>query len=128
LAGDSRIFGDLDCDGELNTRDNQSALRAILDKSPLTATGECPPVGKNTMVQVSRLGNPLVNEVVIPVGMKDVFNKSQPKDDGQFASFVTDPELAGLLNLVYNGILTPIPAHDRSDLVTVFLTGVPTVT
>ena len=80
------------------------------------------------MVQVSRLGNPLVNEVVIPVGKKDLFNMSQPKDDGQFASYVTDPELAGLLNLVYNGILTPIPTSNRTDLVTVFLTGVPTVT
>jgi len=47
-------------------------------------------------VQVSRLGMPLVNEVVIPVGLKDKWNGSKPTDDGQFAKYVTDPELARL--------------------------------
>ena len=127
LTGNSRLFGDLNCDSAFGPPDLQQGLKSFLDQQT-NQQPKCPPIGRNTMVQVSRLGNPLVNEVVIPVGMKDIFNKSEPKDDGQFASFVTDPELAGLLNLVYNGILTPIPAHDRSDLVTVFLTGVPTVT
>lgn len=72
-------------------------------------------------VQISRLGNPLVNEVVIPVGKKDKFNGSQPKNDGQFASHVVDPELPKLIQAVY-GI--PAPATLRNDLVSVFLTGV----
>jgi len=72
--------------------------------------------------QVSRLGMPLVNEVVIPVGQKDRFNASQPKDDAQFGKFVTDPELARLIEAIY-GIKAP--ATPRNDLVQVFLTGVP---
>ena len=72
-------------------------------------------------VQVSRLGMPLVNEVVIPVGLKDRFNASVPADDTQFLSHVTDPELPKLIELIY-GI--PAPATPRDDLVAVFLTGV----
>ena len=73
-------------------------------------------------VQVSRLGMPLVNEVVIPVGQKDKWNGSKPSDDGQFLSYVTDPEVPKLLQAIY-GI--PAPATPRNDLVSVFLTGVP---
>ena len=54
-------------------------------------------------VQVSRLGMPLVNEVVVPVGLKDYFNASKPKDDAQFLPAVNDPELPHLLNAVYPG-------------------------
>lgn len=73
-------------------------------------------------VQVSRLGMPLVNEVVIPLAKKDPFNASAPTSDGQFLSYVTNPELATLFNALY-GI--PVPPAPRNDLVTVFLTGVP---
>ncbi len=52
-------------------------------------------------VQVSRLGMPLVNEVVIPVGQKDKWNGSKPTDDGQFLSYVTDPEVPKLLQAIY---------------------------
>jgi hypothetical protein len=72
--------------------------------------------------QVSRLGMPLVNEVVIPVGKKDRFNASAPRQDAQFGEHVTDPELARLIEAVY-GI--DAPATPRNDLVQVFLTGVP---
>jgi hypothetical protein len=72
-------------------------------------------------VQVSRLGNPLVNEVVIPVGMKDHFNASEPRGDAQFLKYVTDPELPKLVEAIY-GIKAP--ATPRNDLVSVFLTGV----
>ena len=75
-----------------------------------------------SFVQVSRLGMPLVNEVVIPVGQKDKWNGSIPSADAQFLSYVTDPEVPKLLQLVY-GI--PAPATPRNDLVQVFLTGVP---
>lgn len=73
-------------------------------------------------VQVSRLGNPLVNEVVIPLKDKDRFNASEPSGDGAFLPYVLDPELAHLLTLLY-GIGTP-PAP-RNDLVAIFLTGIP---
>ena len=72
-------------------------------------------------VQVSRLGAPLVNELVIPVGSKDLWNSSKPSGDGQFAAFVTDPEPARLLKAIY-GI--NIPATPRNDMVAIFLTGI----
>jgi opacity protein-like surface antigen len=75
-------------------------------------------------VQVSRLGNPLINEVVIPLGKKDLWNASSPRNDSQFAQYYTSPELAGLVNLLYP--VTPdVPTSGRSDLVAVLLTGVP---
>ena len=72
--------------------------------------------------QVSRLGNPLVNEVVIPLGLKDTFNGSTPANDAQFASYVVDPQLAQLLKAVF-GI--NVPAAPRNDLVNIFATGIP---
>ena len=72
--------------------------------------------------QVGRLGNPLVNEVVIPLGKKDRFNASMPKDDGQFLSFVKRPELSTYLNALFD---KDVPVNvDRPDLVTTFLTGI----
>ena len=71
--------------------------------------------------QISRLGNPLVNEVVIPLKDKNRFNASNPSDDGQFLDYVLNPELAALLNAFYN---VGAPEHNRTDLVSVFLTGV----
>jgi hypothetical protein len=73
------------------------------------------------LVQVSRLGMPLVNEVVVPVGTKDRFNASKPVDDAQFLPKVTNPEVPQLIQAIY-GI--PAPASPRADLVEVFLTGV----
>lgn len=72
-------------------------------------------------VQVSRLGAPLVNEVVIPLGMKDRFGASKPVDDAQFLSFVQTSEVANLLQLIYG---VRAPSTPRNDLVSVFLTGV----
>jgi hypothetical protein len=74
--------------------------------------------------QVSRLGMPLVNEVVIGLPDKDRFNGSKPKDDAQFADYVTNPTLPKLLEiaLAKPGIApTNLP---RTDLVTTFLTGI----
>jgi hypothetical protein len=81
------------------------------------------PTGKASgqYVQVDRLGNPLVNEVVVPVGAKDLFNQSKPADDAQFLAGVTDPELPKLIEAVYK---IKAPATPRNDLVSVFLTGV----
>src|SRR5438132_259161 len=76
-------------------------------------------------VQVSRLGNPLVNEVVIGLNQKDLFNASSPSGDGQFLSRVTDPILATYLNAFFPGLGGgSAPEHNRNDLVSVFLTGI----
>jgi hypothetical protein len=76
--------------------------------------------------QVSRLGMPLVNEVVIGVPDKDRFNASEPKDDlANFAPYVTNPTLPALLEILFS---TPAPrVFPRGDLITAFLTGVETV-
>lgn len=73
-------------------------------------------------VQISRLGNPLVNEVVIPLKLKDAFNSLSPKDDAVAAPAVLDPELPKLMKAVF-GI--NIPAAPRNDLVSIFATGIP---
>jgi hypothetical protein len=78
--------------------------------------------GERRWVQVSRLGMPLVNEVVIPLGLKDRFNASDPENDGQFASFVVNPEPARLIPVLYPGV--KVPAAPRNDLVAIFLTGI----
>jgi len=73
-------------------------------------------------VQVSRLGMPLVNELVIPLKDKDKFNATKPTGDAAFLPYVLDPEPARLLTALY-GI--PTPPAPRNDLVAVFLTGIP---
>ncbi len=75
-------------------------------------------------VQVSRLGNPLVNEVLIPLGKKDLWNASEPRNDANFLASYTNPELAGLVNLLFP-VLPDTPTMNRADLVAVLLTGVP---
>ena len=75
-------------------------------------------------VQLSRLGMPLVNEVVIGLKDKNRFNASKPENDAQFAVYVTNPTLPALIETLFPG--APAPTHvPRNDLVTVFLTGVP---
>ncbi len=77
-------------------------------------------------VQVSRLGAPLVNEVVIGIPDKDKFNASEPKDDAaNFAKYVFNPTLPFLLEVLF-GVSAP-KVFPRTDLGTAFLTGVPTV-
>ncbi|MEO5574409.1 MAG: DUF4331 domain-containing protein [Gammaproteobacteria bacterium] len=76
-------------------------------------------------VQVSRLSMPLVNEVVIGVKDKNKFNASRPRNDGtNFLTYVTNPTLPVLVNVLFN---VPPPAVPRNDLVQVFLTGVANV-
>ena len=77
--------------------------------------------------QVSRLGNPLVNEVLIPMGLKDVWNARPPYSDRQFLEYVQRPEVAKLLPVLYPGVfpnLAKLTAH-RADLVAILLTGIP---
>lgn len=78
-------------------------------------------------VQVSRLGMPLVNEVVIGLKDKDKFNASSPSGDGQFATYVTNPTLPALLSVVLNLPGAAPTNFPRTDLVTTFLTGIPGV-
>jgi hypothetical protein len=75
-------------------------------------------------VQVSRLGMPLVNEVVIGLKDKDKFNASKPKDDAQFADYVTNPTLPALLEIALALPNTAPTNFPRNDLVTTFLTGI----
>ncbi len=78
---------------------------------------------KNRFVQVSRLGNPLVNEVVIPLGKKDQFNRTTPDEDAaRYGQFVLKPELAAILNALF-GI--GAPETDRTDIVQALLQGIP---
>ncbi|HKA25995.1 MAG TPA: DUF4331 domain-containing protein [Gaiellaceae bacterium] len=91
--------------------------------------------GHGPWVQVSRLGNPLINEVVIPLGQKDFWNREDPEDDQQFESLYTSPEVSRLENALYGtlpqghagGALSAIDDTGRSDLRTILLTGIPGV-
>jgi hypothetical protein len=80
--------------------------------------------------QVSRLGNPLVNEVLIPLGKKDLWNSLPPSDDKLFAGYVAEPGLAGLLPALYPGVFPNLAAQvasgkPRADLEAILLTGIP---
>jgi len=68
-----------------------------------------------TFRQIQRMGNPLINELIIGTGMKNKFSMDQPVNDGQFADFVTDPVIARVANALYGGALG-IPAPPRTDL------------
>ncbi len=80
--------------------------------------------------QVSRLGNPLINEVIIPLGRKDLWNSLPPADDKQFAGYVTQPGLAALLPVLYPGVFPNLDAlvksgKPRADLEAILMTGIP---
>ena len=77
----------------------------------------------NKWVQVSRLGNPLINEVVIPLGKKDKFNRTTPDRDAElYGSFATTPELAAVLNALFD---INAPETNRTDIVQAVLQGIP---
>ncbi len=89
------------------------------------ATFEKPSREGGAWAQVSRLGMPLVNEVVIGLPDKDRFNGSEPKDDGQFLDYVTHPALPELLEILFGAVGVVAPNNfPRTDLVAAFLTGV----
>lgn len=84
-------------------------------------------------IQISRLGNPLVNEVVIPLNLKDAFNSLSPVGDSVAAPAVLDPELPKLIKFIFaaygdfngNIVNIDIPSAPRNDLVQIFATGIP---
>jgi uncharacterized protein DUF4331 len=89
--------------------------------------GAARPVGFGPYRQVSRLGNPLFNEVIVPMADKDRWNIVAPSSDGAFAKYVTKPELAGLLPVLYPGVFPNLAAYKkpRADLQAILLTGIP---
>ena len=100
---------------------------ALLSNAPKSGYQTSAIVG-GAWTQVSRLGSPLINEVIIGLPDKDKFNNSKPKDDAQFATYVTNPTLPALVEIA---LATPgiAPTNfPRNDLVTTFLTGIAGVT
>lgn len=75
-------------------------------------------------VQISRMGNPLINEVIVPYGFKDFWNSQVPRNDAQFAGPALAPELAKLINLLYPAT-ADVDETNRLDLKAVLLTGLP---
>ncbi|MEO6270399.1 MAG: DUF4331 domain-containing protein [Lautropia sp.] len=95
----------------------------LIDPSPKTGLGNATVAG-GAWTQVSRLGMPLVNEVVIGIDDKDKFNASKPADDGaNFADYVTNPVLPALVETLFPSAKAPTN-FPRTDLVTAFLTGI----
>ena len=102
-----------------------NAIIGVWSTASRFATRTLTPGGQThggALVQVSRLGNPLVNEAVIDLARKDAFNGLEPTGDAAALDRVTDPEVPKLLKLVFN---VDSPAAPRNDLVTIFLTGIP---
>jgi uncharacterized protein DUF4331 len=113
------------------------ALNADSDRNPVVGvwttternrvrmSGQTEQLGDDR-VQVSRLGNPLVNEVVVPANLKDAFNSLSPDKDAtiqEVVDRVTNPELPQLIEAIYG---VPAPATPRNDLVEIYLTGITT--
>ena len=94
----------------------------LLDTSPATGLGKVTRTG-GPWAQVSRLGMPLVNELIIGIDDKDKFNASKPKNDATFADYVTNPVLPALIQTLFPSALAPTN-FPRTDLVTVFLKGI----
>ena len=86
-----------------------SRPRLTTRRAPLPATSS------GSFSQIQRLGNPLINELLIGVGFKDRFSMDQPKNDSQFAAFFFDPTLARVLNALTAGVVV-IPTPPRNDL------------
>jgi hypothetical protein len=101
----------------------QSAKSVASVGAVSTATGAA--VEGGAWNQVSRLGMPLVNELVIGLPDKDRFNASEPKNDGQFADYVTNPSFPVLLQVLFGGAGVKAPnVYPRTDLEATFLTGI----
>jgi hypothetical protein len=95
----------------------------VLGAWTTSSVGTTTPNGQTTYQQVSRLANPLVNELVIGLKDKDKFNMSQPANDAQFAIYVTNPTVPALIQALFPGVTAPTK-FPRADLEAVFLTGI----
>ncbi|MBC8165811.1 MAG: DUF4331 domain-containing protein [Bryobacteraceae bacterium] len=105
--------------GALEPRSSSAATVGIwaTTSRPAQTIRRSPDVMLNTgpLRQVQRIGNPLINELLIGIGSKDRWSMDVPKNDGNFARFLLDPVLPRVVNALTNGVL-PIPAAPRTDL------------
>jgi len=109
---------------ELAAKNGTVGVWASVDRRKVTTRGSTTR-NSGAWVQVDRLGNPLVNEVIIPTGLKDLWNRLTPATDAQFAKYYTTPILAAVINKLYPGL--NVPETNRDDIVQVLLTGIPGV-
>jgi Domain of unknown function (DUF4331) len=112
---------------QVNSEKDKNAVVGVwasTDRRRVQVTGSSDNNGNgNDWVQVSRLGNPLVNEAVIPLGKKDFFNSTSPADDAKnFGQYVVNPELARLMNALFN---LGVKETGRTDIVQALLQGIP---
>jgi hypothetical protein len=104
------------------SQDAVIGIWATASRQKTTVLRDGLPRGSGSWVQVSRLGNPLINEVIIPAAKKDKWNASQPRYDRQFVQYYEEPALARIANAVYPPIVDA-RTTDRADLVAILLTG-----
>jgi hypothetical protein len=108
-----------------------SASRQAATVLPSNPKPTSVPVAAGPWLQVSRLGNPLVNEVLIPLSQKDYWNREAPASDVQFGQYFANPELARLLPVLYPGVFPNLATYNgsgtpnRADITAIFLTGIP---
>jgi hypothetical protein len=107
--------------GLIDTPSHTVGVWASTERQNVTVDGKV----RSGWTQVSRLGEPLVNEVVIPTGLKDLWNRTAPAQDAQFKKYYETPILAAVLNKLYK---LGVPETGRDDLVAVLGTGIPKVT
>jgi Domain of unknown function (DUF4331) len=106
---------------DANDPEASVGMWASTERRKLQVTDDRKGRGSGRYVQVNRLGNPLVNELIIGLPDKDKFNRTQPQDDAaNFAGYVVEPEILKALNALFN---LNIKETDRTDLVTV-ITGI----
>jgi Domain of unknown function (DUF4331) len=96
-------------DATIGVWGSTSRRRTTVRRSPDAALSEGP------WRQVQRMGNPLINELVIGIGSKDRFSMDHPKNDSQFAGFFLDPPIVGIVEALYGGALK-VPSAPRNDL------------
>jgi hypothetical protein len=116
LTRDHGIHAATDPKGTIGAWATTSRAQTTIRNSPN------PAIGEGSYAQIQRLGNPLINELIIGTGSKDFWSMSQPINDSQFANFDLDPLLARVLNAVY-GIAIPTPP--RTDLLPLVTYAVP---
>jgi uncharacterized protein DUF4331 len=107
---------------QLDTPSHTIGIWSAADRRQTTVAGRG---SHGPWVQVSRLGNPLINEVVIPTTLKDEWNRLAPSQDKRFVQYYRTPILAAVINKLYK---LGAPETNRDDLVQVLLTGIPKVT
>jgi hypothetical protein len=106
---------------DLKARNGTIGVWASVDRRKVTTRGQVTR-DRGAWTQVNRLGNPLVNEVIIPTQLKDAWNAQQPWQESRFKRYYTEPLLAQVINQLYE---LGVPEKGRDDLVAVLLTGVP---